>query len=571
MLKGHPKGLLVAFFANMGERFGFYVLIAVFVLFLQAKYGYSAATSGQIFGIFLFAVYFFPLIGGYLADKFLGYGKSVSYGLVIMFVGYGIISIPTKMDSGFLLVLCGLLVIALGTGMFKGNLQALVGNLYDDPKYESKRDVAFNIYYMGINIGAMFAPSVTMAISNFFLKSSGLVYNGAIPKLANNFLDGKTTFADTEKLAAYMESQIQFGQEVGVVNNFSDLSEFATYYINSLSEAYHYSFSIACVTLVLSMMVFWGFKKYYKEADITESEKAKDEKFAGKIVELSPKETRDRMFALIMVFLVVIFFWMSFHQNGTALTFFARDYTLDNVSRYNYFWFDVFGFLPLFLAIVGLYYAIRRNSEAKTRIIGLASAVILCILAYLRFQTYGDVNFFGPMIFQQFNPFFIVALTPLVIGVFSWLNKKNIEPSAPRKIGIGMLITTVAFLILIVVSLRFIGSSPGDLGETRAPEDTLVSPYWLISTFFVLTIAELFLSPMGISFVSKVAPPKYKGLMQGGWLAAVSIGNYAVGLIALLWAEVELWVFWAILTVCCLLAAAFIFSILKRLESISES
>ena len=197
MFKGHPKGLYVAFFANMGERFGFYTMISIFVLFMQAKYGLSAAAAGSIYATFMVGVYIFPLLGGFLADRFLGYGRTISLGLVVMFIGYILLALPTAMATGFPLVVTALAVIALGTGLFKGNLQALVGNLYDDPKYAGMRDRAFNIFYMGINIGAMFAPTASMAVCNWILAKSHFVYDARIPALANDFLKGKLADASS--------------------------------------------------------------------------------------------------------------------------------------------------------------------------------------------------------------------------------------------------------------------------------------------------------------------------------------------------------------------------------------
>jgi POT family proton-dependent oligopeptide transporter len=182
----------------------------------------------------------------------------------------------------------------------------------------------------------------------------------------------------------------------------------------------------------------------------------------------------------------------------------------------------------------------------------------------MRYSGYAETNPFTPQKFQHFNPFFIVALTPLVIGFFAYLNRIGKEPSTPRKIGFGMLITAVSFAILVLGSRGL--PSPGALGGRVAPPDSLVSVYWLISTYFLLTIAELFLSPMGISFVSRVAPPKYKGLMQGGWFAATAIGNNLVGVVGYFWLRVPLWALWSILVVCCLLSAGFMFLVMKRLE-----
>jgi POT family proton-dependent oligopeptide transporter len=557
MLKGHPKGLLVAFFANMGERFGFYTMIAIFNLFMQAKYGYNAAVAGQIYGVFLGLVYFLPLLGGIIADRALGYGKTISIGLIVMFLGYFLLAIPTSMNTGIFLVFIALAVISIGTGLFKGNLQALVGNLYDDPKYDQKRDVAFNIFYMGINIGAMFAPTAAEEVVNFILKSKDFFYDARIPALAHKFLGGE--MGDTSGFLAIAQQQ-----DPGVTA--TTLGQFSETWVNTLSQSYHYGFGIACISLILSMLIFWGFRKHYKHADLTEKQKAKSEEHKDKMIILTREETRERLIALFIVFGVVIFFWMSFHQNGLCMTFFARDYTQPSVGKATNLWFDLFGLLAIFLSVLGLVFLVRKKSDIRTRLIGAAAFLGFAVLAYLRYSGYVDVNEFTPQKFQHFNPFFIVALTPIVVGFFSYLGRIGKEPSSSKKIGIGMLITALGFVVLVIGSLSLLGYSPKELGGLVAPPDKLVSPYWLISTYFILTCAELFLSPMGISFVSKVAPPQYKGVMQGAWLAAAGIGSYLVGIIGLFWTFVPLWALWSILVGCCLLSATIIFAVLKKLE-----
>ena len=563
MLKGHPRGLLVAFFANMGERFGYYTMIAIFVLFLQAKYGFEYAKASQYFGIFLACVYFLPLFGGIIADRLLGYGKTISLGLIVMFIGYLMIAIPTTMDGGLPLIIAGLAVISMGTGLFKGNLQALVGNLYDDPKYSKRRDVAFNIFYMGINIGAMFAPTAAESISNMMLKRYDLFYKANIPALAHKYMGGDTSVAESlQGFAAEQPAYASFG---------GDLIEFSQYYINHLAESYHWAFGVACISLIISMAIFWGFRKYYKHADLTEKQKSKDETLRGQMVVLTPAQVKERMIALFLVFFVAMFFWMSFHQNGAAMTAYARDYTVDSVGRFTNIWFDLFGLLPIFLSLIGLIFVIRKKSTGTQKLIGAIAFFGFAIIAYLRISGYSESNDFTPQKFQHFNPFFIVVLTPLVVGFFTWLASRDREPSAPKKIGIGMIITSVGFTVMVFGSLSLMGYSPGDIGEIRAPDDRLIGPYWLITTYFTLTIAELFLSPMALSFISKVSPPQYKGMMQGAWLAATAIGNYGVAVVGILWNRIQLWMFWGILVVACLLAATFIFSILKRLEKATET
>ena len=558
MFKGHPKGLIVAFFANMGERFGFYTMVSIFVLFMQAKYGLSSATAGTIYGIFMFCVYFFPLLGGYLADRVFGYGKTISLGLIVMFLGYLLLAIPTRFETGFGLVLTALGVIALGTGLFKGNLQALVGNLYDDPKYSALRDRAFNIFYMGINIGAMFAPSASEKVCSWILAKGNFVYDARIPQLANDFLKGK--LSDVNQFLDVARAQ-------NPAITIDSLRQFAESYLGTLSKSYHFGFGVACLSLIVSMLIFWGFRKYYRQADVTEKQKAASAELKSQVVELTPEQTKERLVALGLVFFVVIFFWMAFQQSAVSMTFFARDYTVSHVDKLTNIWFDLTALIPLYLSLVGLYYLLRKGTSSRTRLAGGLAFVVFAMLTYLRYRTYPEINPFQPQRFQHFNPFFIVSLTPLVIAYFAYLNKKGKEPSAPKKIGYGMILTAAAFTILVIGSIGL--PSPAQLGGQVAPPQHQVSVYWLISTYFLLTIAELFLSPMGISFVSRVAPPKYKGLMQGGWFAATAIGNYLVGVVGWLWMKLPLWALWSILVVACLLSATFMFSIMKKLEKVA--
>ncbi|MGL6177804.1 MAG: peptide MFS transporter [Tannerellaceae bacterium] len=560
MLKGHPKGLFVLAFANMGERFGYYTMLAIFVLFIQAKFGFSSDTTSTIFGSFLALVYFLPLIGGIVADRFLGYGKTIILGILVMFGGYFLLAVPTGTDSVAKAMMFGALgLIALGTGFFKGNLQALVGNLYDDPRYSSKRDLAYSIFYMCINIGAFFAPSAAQAVCDFFLSKSGLTYNAQIPSLAHQLAEGKISAEGIEQFKTLAEAQ--------VAGSSADLASFGTMYIDKLSEAYNYGFAVACVSLIVSLLIFALFRSTYKQADVAAFQvKANAAAGGTEVAELSPAETRERIIALLLVFGVVIFFWMSFHQNGLTMTFFARDYTENVVTG-----FDRFGFslITMVLSIIGFYglYALIQN-KGTAKLAGLGAMLVGFGASYYAYTMMQSTVNITPQIFQQFNPYFIIVLTPVAIGFFSWLAAKGKEPSAPRKIGFGMLIAALGFVVLAVGSLGL--PTPSSLEATGGVSTQLVSPNWLIGTYFTLTIAELFLSPMGLSFVSKVAPPQYKGMMQGGWLAATAVGNYLVALIGYLWGGMELWMLWGVLIVCCLLSAAFIFSIMKRLEKVAK-
>ena len=341
----------------------------------------------------------------------------------------------------------------------------------------------------------------------------------------------------------------------------TDLASFGNQYIDSLSQSYNFGFGVACVSLIISMLIFLCFRKYYAAADVTEKQKVKEG--STEVKELTPQQTHDRLVALGLVFAVVIFFWMSFHQNGLTMTWFARDYTAKAVSGFDRFGFSLLTLIPFAVGFYGIL-NFFQSKESRGKLTATVVAIIGLGLAWLAYSFLPTEMSITPQIFQQFNAYFIVLLTPITVAFFSWLAKRGKEPLAPRKIGIGMLIAALGFVILAIGSHGL--PAPADIKATGGVSSMLVSPNWLISTYFVLTIAELFLSPMGISFVSKVAPPKYKGIAQGGWLAATAIGNYLVAVIGYLWEAIDLWMLWGILVVCCLLSAAFLFSRMKRLE-----
>ena len=556
MFEGQPKGLYALALANTGERFGYYTMLAIFTLFLQAKFGFTATVTSNIFAGFLALVYFLPVVGGILADKF-GFGKMVTSGIVVMFLGYVCLAIPTGNNAvGIAAMIGSLFLIALGTGLFKGNLQVMVGNLYDDPKYSAKRDTAFSIFYMAINVGALFAPTAAEKITTWYMGKSGLTYNGDIPALAHQYLDGSLTGDALSKFTDLAAQQ-------GAATDAASLTAFANDYITCLATSYHWGFAVACVSLIISMLIYVFGRKTFKHADVNVKQAANDDNKAA-VAELSPEETKSRIVALCLVFAVVIFFRMAFHQNGLTLTFFARDYTAASAEGLNRIGFDVWNLVLIAIAVYGLF-AIFQSEKSKGKTIATVVTVAALALLYFNYQSMGETPVeILPQKFQQFNPFFVVALTPVSMAVFGALAKSGKEPSAPRKIGIGMFIAAVGFSIMAIGSLGL--PTPNEL--STATGDYRVTPNLLISTYLVLTFAELFLSPMGISFVSKVAPPKYKGLMMGGWFAATAVGNYLVSIIGMLWGGLPLYVLWCILIALCLLSAVFIFSIMKRLEKV---
>ncbi len=548
MLKGHPRALYVAFFANMGERFGFYTMMACLVFFLQARYGLGEDVAGDFYSWFYFFIYGLAVVGGLIADKTKAYKGTIFVGLVTMLAGYILMSTP---GLTLYVTLSALMIIAFGNGLFKGNLQAIVGQMYDDKKYKKFRDSAFMIFYMGINVGAFFAPSAANGVRNWYMRSQGYAYDADLSKLATKFNQG------------LLENTTEFEAMIGNLGyQTTDIAAFSQEYMNVFSTGYNYAFGVAAFAMLISMLVFVIFQKMLPSKKMQDAE----QKEKGEAVEMPWSEEKPRLIALGLVFLVVIFFWMSFHQNGLTLSFFARDYTDFEVSRITNIFFDLKAFLSLITAIIGIILLFRKGVKSTWKFIGAAMVVAGAALTYYFAATYGELNRIEPELFQQFNPIFIVFLTPLIIGFFAYLKKRNKEPSTPRKIGIGMIIATLGFVVMVFASIGLV--SPSDLDGD--PAIGRVSVYWLIDTYLVLTIAELFLSPIGISFVSKVSPPRFQGLMQGGWLFATAIGNKLLFVGSALWVRIELWQLWSVFVICCLLSAIFIFSIMKRLERLTE-
>lgn len=595
--------MIVAFFANMGERFGFYTMMAILALFLQAKFGLTEEKAGDIYSWFYFAIYALALIGGILADATKKYKTVILVGQVVMFGGYVIMAVP---GLSLPVTLIGLFTIAFGNGLFKGNLQAVVGQMYDDPKYTKLRDSAYMLFYMGINVGAFFAPFAATGIRNWWLKTNGFLHDGSLPALCHQYLDG--TLQDPGQLQTLANSVSMNGQ-------VTDLTQFANSYLDVFARGYNYAFMIAAGAMVVSLVVYLFFSKLLPNKEKAANEKTisvKDKPmsipvallgaaavavgvallkdvatglafglfvgFVLWIIGISNKEEKPRVSALVLVFIVVIFFWMSFHQNGLTLTYFARDYTVKAVDPVTNMFFKLGNILTVVAFIAGIVLMIGKKRERNTRLAGLGLFLIGGIAGTYLFLQGDKLNPIGPEVFQAFNPMYIVSLTLPVMAFFAWLAKKGKEPSTPRKIGYGMVIAAAAFMLMLVASLNLV--SPHELKVidpiTEAvkynpvPDSSRVMPHWLMSTYLVLTIAELFLSPMGLSFVSKVAPTRFQGLMQAGWLLATAAGNKLLFVGSTMWGKIDLWQLWLIFIAMCILSAVFIFTIMKKLERITS-
>ena len=499
MLKNHPKGLIPSALANMGERFGFYTMMAILTLFLMSKFNLSGTEAGTMYSIFYGSIYVLALVGGIIADRLRNYKGTIIAGLLVMSLGYILLAMPALITTKYI-ALGALLVIAFGNGLFKGNLQALVGQMYDNDEYRDKRDSGFQIFYMFINIGAMFAPFLATWVRNTFVKMQGYAYNADLPGLCHQYLDGKMS----EDVLNGRFTELATSVSNGVTP--TNFKTFADGYLDAFNTGFHYAFLTAVVAMAISLVIFLATKRHLpkpKPKNVVNIHISPEE------LKKNATEIKQRIYALLAVFGIVIFFWFSFHQNGLTLTMFAKDYTL------------LGGYFP--------------SAE----------------------------------IFQSINPFLVVFLTPIIIFIFGRMAKKGKEPSTPKKIAIGMGIAASAFVLMAIgsIGLPLLKDVTAQGGLTDAAR---VTPWLLFATYFILTVAELFISPLGLSFVSKVAPPHMQGLMQGGWLAATAVGNFSLFLGAMMYENISISITWTVFVTVCVLSMLVMLGMVKWLERIAK-
>ena len=506
MFKSHPKGLLPAALANMGERFGYYIMNAVLVLFLCSKFGLSDETSGFIYSLFYCGIYVLSLVGGLIADRTQNYKGTITTGLVTMAAGYVLLSIPilsTAENITWLLTLTciALFLIAFGNGLFKGNLQAIVGQMYDNPQYGKQRDSGFQIFYVFINVGGLVAPFIAPLLREWWLSANGLAYNAELPALCHQYLAEGAEMANMANLTALVE-------QVNVGGAVSDMTAFCTQYLDVFNTGIHYSFIASVVAMLISLCVFIAFNKLFptpgKKEKVASVEYTQEEKLA------MAKEIKQRLYALFAILGIVIFFWFSFHQNGQSLSLFARDFV--------------------------------------------------------------NTSSIAPEIWQAVNPFFVIVLTPIIMAIFGAFSRRGREISTPMKIAIGMGIAGLAFLFLTAYSMMMGYPSAETFKgmDVAAKEALKAGPWVLIVIYFFLTVAELFISPLGLSFVSKVAPKHLQGLCQGLWLGATAIGNLFLWIGPLMYNAWDLWKCWTVFLVVCLVSMAIMLGMVKWLERVTK-
>ncbi len=467
----HPRGLYILFATEMWERFGFYTAAAIMTLYLQrGGFGWTKSQATSLWSNYLMFVYATPLLGGWLADKFLGYRRSVLIGGAFFIVGYTMLSLGSV--TSFYLALA---LIFAGNGFFKPNISTMVGNLY--PPGSALKDSAYSIFYMGINVGALLGPMI----------AEGLL----------QLIAGGTTLEAASKGESLTAEQAE-----------------------ALRNGYRAAFFAAAVGMTLGTVLF---SYFYRQLTAVERRHGATDHSAEELAvteDLSPVKAvsaldqvpeRKRITALLVIYGIVIVFWMVFHQNGSTMTYWADENTNWKVS--------------------------------------------------------GTVS-------NSINAFWIVVLSIPLVRFWSWLNKKGMEPSTPTKMLLGMLLTSLAFLILYVAAKSggdqtFLTDASGKLlldakGEYQI-EQHRVSPFWLVLAYAVISLGELMLSPMGLSLVSKVAPARMRGLMMGGWFVATAIGNKltAIGLLWTVWYHSS---FWLLCSLSALVMAFILLALLRPLK-----
>lgn len=514
MFKNQPKGLIPAALSNMGERFGYYIMNAVLVLFLCSKFGLSGETSSLVYSFFYAGIYILSLVGGLIADKTQQYKRTIIWGLIVMTIGYIVLAIPimaTSQNTTALLVLtCGaLFFIAFGNGLFKGNLQAIVGQLYDNPKYSAQRDSGFQIFYVFINIGGLIAPFIAPMLRSWWLGVHSMSYDASFPDMAHQVLSvtDSMSLENINNLYALVSAR---AAEVGAagIENLQQLQTFCSDYLNVFNTGIHFAFIASVAAMIISLVIFMATKKGLPTP--SKKEKAEYVNYTPEEKAAMAKEIKQRMYALFAVLGIVIFFWFSFHQNGTSMSMFARDFV--------------------------------------------------------------DTSTIAPEIWQSVNPFFVIVLTPVIMWLFGSLATRGKVISTPKKIAIGMGIAGLGYLFLTIYSACMHYPSGTDFRELiKAGADVVKSGPWvLILYYFFMTVAELFISPLGLSFVSKVAPKHLQGLCQGLWLGATAVGNLLLWIGPLIYDACPIWIAWTVFLSVCGISMGIMFAMVKWLEHVTD-
>lgn len=511
----HPKGLPYLFFTEMWERFGYYLILGIFVLYLIEPQGIGGGlgitdkNADDIFGTYIALTYLTPFIGGFLADRVLGYIKSIYLGGVLMAAGY--IGMGIFKDMTLFYSSLGLIII--GNGFFKPTISTLLGNLYSEEQYKDNKDSGYNIFYMGINIGAFICNIIAAFMRNKFGWGEAFITAGV------GMLVGLVIF--TIGLKHYRHAAVMKPSQEGDTK---------------LSEILLKVF----VPAILAGVIGWFIPGNLIGSDSTDAFIFATIPVIYFYVSLYFKanpEEKPSIGALLSIFLISMFFWAVFKQNGTALTRWANYYTDRSVSP------SLEKPLESIYMVEGLSYQNKevpvydnqfraQKNERKETIKTQGKDVYFANISDEKRASLASTNdskvfLYNTELFQSINPFWVIALTPVIVGIWMLLRRRKKEPTTPSKIIIGLFISAISCLVMILAV------QAGQNGAIK------VSPWWLVASYGVITIGELCLSPMGLSFVSKISPVRITALMMGGFFLANSVGNKLSGILASTWYDYE--------------------------------
>ncbi len=524
MFKNHPSGLPFLFFTEMWERFGYYLMIGIFLLYMtDAQHGGLAMDrpmASDIFGTFIALVYLTPFIGGMLADKLLGYRLSIIIGAVLMGCGYLLLAIPNNLASFY----TSLGIMILGNGFFKPNISVLLGNLYNDERYKTLKDTGYNIFYMGINIGAFicnfFAAWLRWNVSwgaAFAAAGIGMFIGVAV------FLLGTKHIRHADVRKAPDQGEMGVGRMLSSVLLPAVVTGIAGWMIPGNVFGTDSTDAFIFGSMPVIAFYLWILKK-------------------------SQPADKPRVKSLLAIYAVVIVFWAVFKQNGTALTTWAEYYTDRSIpaaiapAAERLKMAQVVSMRDTLYPKYDNQFRTSRDAENKIVKINTFNPYFLNVPPEQRPPKEESRSLISTELYQSVNPFFVIVLTPLLIWFFSWLRKRGKEPTTPAKIGWGLVISALSTLVTIAAVYACHN------GAEKA------SAWWLIGTYAVITAGELCLSPMGLSMVSKMAPRHITGLMMGGWQLATSLGNKLSGVLATMWDRYDdkanfFWVNFVLLTI----------------------
>ncbi len=547
----HPKGLPYLFFTEMWERFGYYLILGIFVLYMidseKGGLAFNDKSADDIFGTFIALTYLTPFLGGFLADKLLGYVKAIYIGGTLMGLGYLGVGLFKELP----LFYASLGLVILGNGFFKPSISTLLGNLYNEEPYKANKDAGYNIFYMGINIGAFICNIIAAFMRNkygwgpaFMTAGVGMFIGLLVFTLGRKHIlqanilkpsqEGDTKISDI-LLKVFLPAII-----AGVIGWMLPGNIFGT----DSTDA----FIFACVPVIYFYIML------YVKAN------AEDKRPIG---------------ALLAIFAVSLMFWAVFKQNGTALTRWANNYTDRSIPAPMVEPLRAINLIDGKDGVQGKTYEMKEVSvyddqyrtlkdEAGKPVKEMGQDIYFRNIseserAKLEADPKLEVALYNTELFQSINPAWVIILTPIVVGFFMLLRRKGKEPTTPTKIVLGLFISALSCLVMVGAVYA------GDNGFIK------VSAIWLIASYGVITLGELMLSPMGLSLVSKLSPPRITALMMGGFFLSTSIGNKLSGVLASFWYEYDNKAYFFIVNFGLLLIATILgLSILKRLNKIMK-